>query len=113
MRGSKSIKDRENILKKCVAVFCVSEYIKKQFIEGVSFHKEKVHVLHNGVEKTLEKFPTKKKEILFSILFFTCGVIILSNFTSNIGISSRQKWMMMPSLFLFLIPLFSKLKVIK
>ncbi len=65
MKGSKSIKDRENILKKCVAVFCVSEYIKNQFIDGVSFNKEKVHVLHNGVDKTLEKFPTKKKEILF------------------------------------------------
>ena len=32
MKGSKSIKDRENILHKCVAVFCVSEFIKKKFL---------------------------------------------------------------------------------
>ena len=65
MKGSKSIKDRENILKKCAAVFCVSNYIKKKFIEGVSSNKGKVHVLYNGVEKNFEEFPTKRKEILF------------------------------------------------
>tara|TARA_Y100000816_G_scaffold291599_1_gene283453 strand:+ start:7400 stop:8620 length:1221 start_codon:yes stop_codon:yes gene_type:complete len=50
----------------------------------------------------------KKKEILFSLLFFSIGVIILSNFTSNIGISSRQKWMLLPSLFLLIIPILGK-----
>ena len=53
---------------------------------------------------------TKKKEIVFSILFFTIMLVTLSNFTANIGISARQKWMMMPFLFLFMIPFLSKFK---
>ena len=65
MKGSKSIRERENILSKCAAVFCVSEFIKKKFLEGISFNLQKVHVLYNGVEKKLKKFPIKKKEILF------------------------------------------------
>ncbi|MDA9657454.1 glycosyltransferase family 4 protein [Alphaproteobacteria bacterium] len=65
MNGSKSIKDRENILHKCVAVFCVSEFIKKKFLEGIKENFEKVHVLYNGVERKLLKFPKKKKEVLF------------------------------------------------
>ena len=31
MKGSKLIKERKNILEKCAAVFCVSEFIKKKF----------------------------------------------------------------------------------
>ena len=52
----------------------------------------------------------KKNEIIFALVFFICGVLILSNFTANIGISTRQKWMMMPSLILFITPLLSKFK---
>ena len=65
MKGSKSIRERENILLKCAAVFCVSDFIKKKFLEGVTKNFHKVHVLYNGVEKKLKKFPKKKKEILF------------------------------------------------
>ena len=52
----------------------------------------------------------KKNEIIFALVFFICGVLILSNFTANIGISTRQKWMMMPSLILFITPFLSKFK---
>ncbi len=65
MRGSKSVRERENILSQCVAIFCVSEFIKKKFLEGVNENFQKVHVLYNGVEKKYKKFPIKKKEILF------------------------------------------------
>jgi glycosyltransferase involved in cell wall biosynthesis len=65
MKGSKSIRERENILEKCAAIFCVSEFIKKKFLEGINVNPQKVHVLYNGVEKKLKKFPIKKKEILF------------------------------------------------
>ena len=65
MKGSKLIKEREKILEKCVAVFCVSEFIKKKFLEGINKNIQKVHVLYNGVERKLKKFPKKKKEILF------------------------------------------------
>ncbi len=65
MKGSKSIKEREFILEKCAAVFCVSEFIKKKFLEGINENVQKVNVLYNGVERKLKRFPTKKKEILF------------------------------------------------
>jgi len=65
MKGSKSIRERENILSKCAAIFCVSEFIKKKFLEGINENLPKVHVLYNGVERKLKKFPKKKKEVLF------------------------------------------------
>jgi glycosyltransferase involved in cell wall biosynthesis len=65
MKGSKSVKDRHNILENCAAVFCVSEYVKAQFIEGLTCNIDKIFVLYNGVRRTLKKFPLKKKEILF------------------------------------------------
>ena len=51
MKGSKSIKDRENIIQKCFAIFCVSEYIKNKFLEGIKQNFQKVHVLYNGGER--------------------------------------------------------------
>tara|TARA_B100000963_G_scaffold240231_1_gene210148 strand:+ start:563 stop:1690 length:1128 start_codon:yes stop_codon:yes gene_type:complete len=65
MKGSKSIRERKYILSKCAAIFCVSDFIKKKFLEGVNESFQKVHVLYNGVEKKHKKFPIKKKEILF------------------------------------------------
>ena len=44
MKGSKSTGERQKILKKCAAIFCVSEYIKQQFMKGISTEKQKVHV---------------------------------------------------------------------
>ena len=65
MKGSQSVLDRKNILKKCEAVLCVSEYIKKQFLDGIKTKHKKVNVLYNGVSRKLKRFPKKKKEILF------------------------------------------------
>ena len=65
MKGSKSIKERENILEKCAAIFCVSEFIKKKFLEGINKNFQKVHVLYNGVDRKLKKFPKKEKVVLF------------------------------------------------
>ncbi len=65
MKGSKSIRDREKILQRCVAIFCVSEFIKKKFIEGINKNLDKIHVLYNGVDRKIKKFPKKKKEVLF------------------------------------------------
>ena len=65
MRGSKLLKERENILKKCEVIFCVSEFIKNQFLKGVLKNHNKVKVLYNGVDRKLKKFPCKKKEVLF------------------------------------------------
>ena len=65
MKGSKTNKERENILKKCSGVFCVSEYIKQQFLDGLNIDKDKVHLLYNGVNRISKQFPLKKKEVIF------------------------------------------------
>ncbi len=65
MKGSKSVKDRKKIIEKCVAIFCVSEFIKKKFLEGINKYTKKIHVLYNGVEREVTNFPKKKKEVLF------------------------------------------------
>lgn len=65
MKGSKSIKQRKNIIQKCEAIFCVSKYIKKQFLRGITEKNSKVKVLYNGVERKTKLFPSKRKEVLF------------------------------------------------
>ena len=52
----------------------------------------------------------KKKKYYFHYYFFF-GIIILSNFSANIGISTRQKWMLLPSLFLIMVPILSRIKL--
>ena len=65
MKGSKTIKERENLINKVQVIFCVSEYIKKQFLYGIKIKITNVFVLYNGVERLLKKIPEKKKEVLF------------------------------------------------
>ena len=65
MNGSRTVKDRQNLLEKCTAIFCVSKYVRNLFFDGISKNYKKVFVLYNGVNKKLKKFPKKKKEILF------------------------------------------------
>ena len=80
MKGSKDVKDRENILEKCAAVFCVSEHIKKRFLDGITIDNKDVHVLNNGVDRKIKTFPRKKKEILFvGRLVFEKGTHIYVN----------------------------------
>ena len=59
-------------------------------------------------------FLTKRimftNEFIFSIVLFFLGLYVLSNFTANIGISSRQKWMILPCFFIFILPSFKALK---
>ena len=87
MKGSKSIKERENILQKCTAVFCVSKYIKKQFLDGITEDYKKVHVLYNGVDRKLKTFPSKKKEILFvGRLVFEKGVDLFIDVIKSIAV---------------------------
>ncbi len=65
MKGAKSRLERKELVSECAAIFCVSEFIKKQFLEGLSGNCENVFVLYNGVERKLTKFPEKKKEVLY------------------------------------------------
>lgn len=65
MKGSISASDRDYILDNVEAVFCVSEFIKTKFLSGIYKNKHKVHVLYNGVERLIKKFPKKFNEILY------------------------------------------------
>lgn len=65
MKGSKTLHERVSLLSNCSAVFCVSEYVKNEFIDGITENLHKVFVLYNGVERKLREFPAKKNEVLF------------------------------------------------
>ena len=53
MKGSKSISERKELILNCAAIYCVSEYIRNEFIDGLNINCEKVFVLYNGVERQL------------------------------------------------------------
>ena len=65
MRGSKTKKQRQKILQRANRVFCVSNFIKERFLDGIEDAEKKVHVMPNGIK--LEKVESEKKEktILF------------------------------------------------
>ena len=65
IKGSKSISERKKLVINCVAIFCVSNYVKNQFLEGLNLDCENVVVLYNGVDRKLTSFPNKKKEVLY------------------------------------------------
>ena len=65
MKGSKSIKERVNIIKKAAAVYFVSNFIKNRFLEGINSEFDNLHVLPNGIQRRLNFMPNKKKEIIF------------------------------------------------
>ena len=65
MRGSKTISERMRIAKNANAVYFVSEFIKKRFLDGLSMDFNNLHVLSNGVERKLHKQPKKNKEVAF------------------------------------------------
>lgn len=65
MRGSKSIIERNKILEKVDKVICVSNFIKNKFLKDIQNHHDKVTVLYNGIERQLQNFPKKKKQIVY------------------------------------------------
>ena len=65
MKGSQTIEERKVIVKKASAIYCVSQFIKDKFLTGLNEGFDKVHILHNGVNRLTSKFPKKDKEILF------------------------------------------------
>lgn len=65
MKGSKSITERKNLLLNLDKIYCVSEYIKRRFLTGISKNHAKVVVLYNGVKRKHRVFPKKKKLVIF------------------------------------------------
>jgi glycosyltransferase involved in cell wall biosynthesis len=65
MKGSKSVKERKELLSKANFIFCVSEFIKNKFLVGIHENKNKVVVIYNGVDRKIINKPKKYKEVLF------------------------------------------------
>ena len=65
MKGSKKIKERKNIANNATAVYFVSEYIKECFLDGINEKYANLHIIPNGIQRTLTIQPKKNKEIVF------------------------------------------------
>lgn len=65
MRGSKTIVERKRIAEKAAAVYFVSEFIKKKFLEGINDEYNNLFVLPNAIQRKLNYMPIKNKEIVF------------------------------------------------
>lgn len=64
MAGAKTAKERNALMHHCQAVYCVSEYIRQQFLAGLDVaHHAQVHTLYNGLHIP-ETIPGKDHSIL-------------------------------------------------
>tara|TARA_Y100000590_G_scaffold463848_2_gene631672 strand:+ start:1301 stop:2407 length:1107 start_codon:yes stop_codon:yes gene_type:complete len=92
MKGSKSIKERQKILKNAAGIIFVSEYIKKQFFKGIKLKSSKVYVLPNGIKRDLKKIPKKTNKVMFvGRLVKEKGAHIFVNAIKNL-IHDHKKW---------------------
>jgi glycosyltransferase involved in cell wall biosynthesis len=65
IRGSKKVKERENILKKCSALIFISKWVEKMFFQGIhNYKRKKCFVIYHAIKK-IKIFPKKKKIISF------------------------------------------------
>ena len=61
MRGCKTVAERKQILARAAAIYCVSQYIRDRFCEGLNEPLEKVQVVYNGLEPAFYDAPKEKK----------------------------------------------------
>jgi spore coat protein SA len=64
MDGSRSVAERRNLLENAGAIICVSDFIRRCFLDGVDDPCARVHVVHTGVPRATE-FPAKEKHIVY------------------------------------------------
>ena len=65
MKGSKSVLERQNIIKNAGGIICVSNYIKDRLLEGIANKPCNVFVLPNSLDKNPKSKNKKKKEVVF------------------------------------------------
>ena len=68
MTGSKSIKERKDLLKNCYKIIFNSNWSKKRFLEGMHdkfVNSEKLYVVFQSAKKLKVNIKNKKKEITF------------------------------------------------
>lgn len=85
MNGSITVKEREFICANAHNVYFVSTFIKKKFLSGISKNYNNLHVLFNGIDRSLKKKPLKKNIILFvGRLVNVKGINIFTNSLKNL-----------------------------
>lgn len=66
MKLAATATERQWLLDHCAGIYCVSDYIRKQFTEGLHGDTQKAHVVYNGLQlPDPTGFPPKQKHILF------------------------------------------------
>jgi len=65
MKQAETKAERQWLLEHCAAIYCVSEYIRQRFVEGLSGENSKVKVVYNGLEIPAEIPAQKQKNIVF------------------------------------------------
>jgi glycosyltransferase involved in cell wall biosynthesis len=65
MRQGASHRARAHILARAQAVYCVSAFVRARFLDGLDDPEGKVHVVHPGVRRTLDRPPEKERLILY------------------------------------------------
>ncbi len=64
MAGAKTASERNQLMEYCAAVYCVSEYIRQRFVDGLDAgHHDKVHTVYNGLHIP-ETIPSKEHSII-------------------------------------------------
>ncbi|MGH6914581.1 MAG: glycosyltransferase family 4 protein, partial [Geminicoccales bacterium] len=65
MQGARSAAARARILRRALAVYCVSGFVRDRFLAGVRGDGAKAHVLLNGTTRHLTSPPAKERTVLF------------------------------------------------
>jgi len=65
MHGARSPRQRQHLLDRASAIYCVSDYIRQRFCVGLQRGLEKVHVVHNGLDTRLFQPAVKQPQIAY------------------------------------------------
>lgn len=69
MRGAKTTSDRRSLLQKADIIYCVSDFIRNRFLEGVicsDKEKDKIKIVYNGIRRLSVTRPEKEEIILYA-----------------------------------------------
>lgn len=92
MDGSSTVEERNFIASKCAAVYFVSKFIKKKFCLDLNKKYKNLHVIMNGIQRTIIKKPKKKKIVLFvGRLIEAKGVILFLDAAERL-LNNNVKW---------------------
>lgn len=64
MKYARKVEERRVLLSLCSAIYCVSDYIKERFLEGVADEGERIHTVYNGLKLPVAQ-RHKQKQITF------------------------------------------------